>query len=336
MSNKLTELYRSINKDVETVYVFPDIESSSKYNPYLKMLYQELLFQSEEGNNIRCTSPHPLFPLFIVKKLFGEKSIVHYHWLHFFDITSFLIVLWKLSLLIMYKFAGGKIVWTVHNKYPHVKKYLKLNLIFRKLLAKMAAKIHVHYREAISIMAPILNVPQEKFFVVKHPYYPVTLVDKKVAENYLIQNMNIILNTSKPVFIMYGAIAPYKEIINVIKLFIENNSQLIIAGTCKKGEEQYQKEIEALLQDIKSIYLVHHFISQEEEKNLFNTVDCAIFNFKETISSGSVMLALSYKKNIIIPNIGCLKELSGPGIYKFNSQSELKNQIDTIVTNIKH
>ena len=335
MSNKLTEIYCSINKGIETVYVFPDIKSSSKYNPYLKLLYNELLSQSEEGNSIRCTSPHPLFPLFIMKRIFGEKSIVHYHWLHFFNITSLLIVLWKLCLLIMYKFAGGKIVWTVHNKYPHVKKYLNLNFTFRKLLAKMAVRIHVHCTGAISIMAPILNVPQDKFFVVNHPYYPITLVDKKAAVNYLNQNMNIILNPSKPIFLMYGAIAHYKGIINVIKLFIENNNQLIIAGTGKKGEEQYLKEIEVLLQGLQSIFLLHHFVSQEEEKHLFNAVDCVIFNFEEILSSGSVMLALSYKKDIIIPNIGCLKELLKPNVYKFNSQSKLKNQIDAVAAKIK-
>jgi len=198
----------------------------------------------------------------------------------------------------------------------------------------MAVKIHVHYSEAISIMAPVLNVPQEKFFVVNHPYYPVSLVDKKIAENYLSKNMNITLNTSKPAFIMFGAIASYKGIINVIKLFIENNQQLIIAGTCKKGEEHYLREMEVLLQGISNIFLVHHFISQEEEKNLFNAVDCAIFNFEEILSSGSVMLALSYKKEVIIPDIGFFKELSGPNIYKFNSQSELKNHINTIAANL--
>ena len=147
--------------------------------------------------------------------------------------------------------------------------------------------------------------------------------------------MNITLDPSKPAFIMYGAIAAYKGILDVMKLFIKNNHQLIIAGLIKKGEKRYLKEIETLLENIPNIFLVHHFISQEEEKSLFSAVDCAIFNFKEILSSGSVMLALSYKKDVIIPNIRFLQELAGPHIYKFNSYNELKDQIEAVTRKAK-
>ncbi len=42
------------------------------------------------------------------------------------------------------------------------------------------------------------------------------------------------------------------------------------------------------------------------------------------------MLALSYKKVIIIPDISLFTELSGPGIYKFDSPDELQKQIQSM------
>lgn len=334
MNSQLIELYRSIIEDVEAVYVFPDIEGSSKYNPYLKLFYNELLSKSEKGNTIRCTSPLPLFPLFIVKRIFAEKSIVHYHWLNFFNIRGFFVISWKLSLLLLYKFLGGHIVWTVHNKHLHSKKYLRINMFFRRLMAKIATKLHVHCKEAGTIMAPILQINEDKFFIVKHPMYPVVPMDFKKAREYLAKTLLPNINTTKPLFLMYGNIGEYKGIIDIIPLITSDIGQLIIAGENKKVERRYLRNIESVIQDKNNICLINGFLPEEDEKFLFSAADCILFNFKEILSSGSVMLALSYKKKIVIPNIGCLKGLSGPDIYKFNTQTELKERIHAIAVEI--
>lgn len=336
MKTKLIELYRSINKNVQAVYVFPDIKRFSIYNPYLKIFYKDLLSQSDKPDQIHCTSPHPLLPFFIVKRLFGEKSIVHFHWLQFLNFRGFLILLWKMSLILLYKSLGGHIVWTIHNKHLHSKRFLHLNIFFRKLMAKIATKLHVHCNEAVHIMAPLLEVNKEKFFIIEHPMYQVTLIEQKQAREYLVKKISSNIDISKPLFLMYGNIGGYKGIVEVIQLFTENTGQLIIAGECKKGERNYLRCIETEVTNKKNIHLISKFLSQEEEMYLFNASDCIIFNFKDILSSGSVMLALSYKKEIVIPNISCLKELSGPGVYKFNSQTELHDQIHTIAAKITH
>lgn len=336
MNSRLIELYRSIIEDVEAVYVFPDIEGSSKYNPYLKLFYKELLSESEKGTTIRCTSPHPLFPLFIVKRIFTEKSIVHYHWLNFFDLRGFFVISWKISLLLLYKVLGGHIVWTVHNKHLHSKKYLRVNMFFRRLMAKIATKLHVHCKEAAAIMASILQVNEDKFFIVRHPMYPVVPMDLKKARKYLVKTLLPNINIAKPIFLMYGNIGEYKGIIDIIPLITTDIGQLIIAGENKKVERHYLRNIESVMQDKNNIYLINGFLSEDDEKHLLSAADCILFNFKEILSSGSVMLALSYQKKIVIPNISCLKELSGPDIYKFNSQTELKERICTIAADISH
>ena len=335
MSKKLLELYRSIDKNVEVIYVFPDIKRSSEYNPYLKLFYNDFLLKSKKKSPIQCLSPHPLFPIFILKKIFREKSIVHYHWFEFSDIRGFLVLIWKLSLILIFKLFNGHIVWTVHNKYLHSKKYLQCNMFLRKIMAKIAARLHVHCKEAIPVMAPILNVQEDKFFVVEHPFYPVLIIDCHKARNRLQSILFPLINRKKPIFLMYGNIGKYKGLIDVIPLISDETGQLIIAGKCKKGEEKYLEEIENVIEGKRNIYLLNRFIDKSEEQLLFNASDCVLFNFQDILSSGSVMLALSYKKRIILPESICFNSLSDPGILKFNSKDELKNHISTVARKIK-
>jgi hypothetical protein len=279
------------------------------------------------SSNISCKSPHPLLPVFIIKKLLGERSVVHYHWFEFSDIQGFFILLWKLFLLLTYRIVGGNIIWTVHNKHPHRNNFYLLNTHFYKIIAHIAERIHVHCREAVHIMVPVLGVQEDKFYVIEHPYYPVSFVEKEEAVRYIQRNMQITPDISKPVFLMYGFIAPYKGTALVIHTCVKNKLQLIIAGECLKGEDAYLDYIETLVKGKNNIWLRQYFLSAEDEKFLFNAVDCVIFNFKDTLSSGSVILAQSYKKDIIIPHVGCLKEMQGDGIYKFHTKNELEQQL---------
>lgn len=336
MQTKLVELYRSIDNNVRKIYVFPRIKLMSKYNPYLELFYSDFLSPSKNNTNIVCTSPHPLLPLFVMKKLFGERSIVHHHWLEFSDFQGLLVLLWKMGTLLLYKFTGGNIVWSVHNKYPHRNKHLFINSFFQRLMASIAVKIHVHCKEAVTIMIPILKAAPDKFCIIEHPIYSVKRIDHGQARTYLVKEIIQNINTSKPLFLMFGNIAEYKGIIDIIPIIEEDIGQLIIAGKCKKGETIYLHRIEKAVAGKKHIHLINRFISKEEEIYLFNAIDCVIFNFSDILSSGSVILALSYKKDMVVPNIGCLKELSGPNIFKFNSQSELKNQIEAVAAKRKN
>jgi hypothetical protein len=335
MSKKLLELYRSIDKNVEVIYVFPNIERSSEHNPYLTLLYNDFLLKSRKQTSVKCISAHPLFPVFILKKIFGEKSIIHYHWFEFSDIRGFFVLIWKLSLIMIFKLFNGHIVWTIHNKHLHSKKYLKCNLYLRKIMAKIAAGLHVHCQEAISVMAPVLNVHDNKFHIVEHPFYPVVITDYHKARRQLQSVLFPSININRPIFLMYGNIGKYKGIIDIIPLISDEMGQLIIAGKCKKGEEKYLEDIENTRGGKKNIYLLKRFIEKNEEKLLFNASDCVLFNFHDILSSGSVMLALSYKKSIILPESICFSNLSDMSILKFNSREELKKNLSYIAESIK-
>ncbi len=59
--------------------------------------------------------------------------------------------------------------------------------------------------------------------------------------------------------------------------------------------------------------------------------DCTIFNYRDVLTSGGVHLALAYKKPVIAPLSGCLKELQNNQINFFKiDEDRNKNLVDVI------
>jgi glycosyltransferase involved in cell wall biosynthesis len=214
----------------------------------------------------------------------------------------------------------------VHNKHCHAKRFLAGNLLLRSIIARVATKLHVHCGEAVGIMAPLLKVPEQKFTVIPHPRYPVTHIDAREARSFCTRHLVPNLAAGKPVFLMYGNIGAYKGCIECVPL-IPPSAQLIIAGAVKKHEDRYLSTLRELIRTRDNIHLIPRFVTAEEEANLFNAADCVLFNFTDTLTSGSVILALSYGKRILAPAVGCCRELAAEHAMIFQTQDELRDCI---------
>jgi len=324
--------YLKIEPKLETVYVYPSFDQKVLVNDYLQLLYHPLL-KNDFNVNLKSISINR-FPLLFFKRIKGEKIILHHHWYEANNAKKLFQLLWRTFWIIIFRMVGGKVVWTVHNKYPHVRKYLKLNKFLRTIFAKIATKLHVHCDYAVGEMSQILKVKKNKFFVVEHPFYRVNIIEREKAIKELrICYPELLIETSDIVFLAFGQIAPYKGLLSTIELFtqLEGNFKLIIAGKTKKGSDQYTAQLKKLAEKDERIFILNKFIDDKETDLLFNSANYAIFNFTDILTSGGVMLALSYKKSVIIPNIGCLKDLQGESILKFNTISELEEILRNII-----
>jgi glycosyltransferase involved in cell wall biosynthesis len=327
----LSDEYQKLLPDVAIIFVIPKIPFANRNTSYLYQLYKHFL---NEPSKIKIVTFNAIsLPGLALSRLKSEKSILHYHWFEFENLKSFIGIKWKLFWIILYKILGGKIVWTVHNRYPHPNKYLFLNKKIRKYFAGLADKLHVHCVSSIEIATGILGVKKNKFFVVKHPVLPaeifgkdkaIGMLNKKYCSNQLKVDDNI--------FLMFGAIAEYKGIKEVIDIFktLGEKNKLIVAGFIKRGNQDYFNELKTI-SDNRRIFLAGKIIPDEEVPYFLNSADYAIFNYRDILTSGGVHLALSYKKAVVVPSAGCLKELSGNYIYFFEPdekrQENLKNLI---------
>jgi len=328
-NNILFDEYKKLNIEVETIYISHDLWKMKKYNEYLYLLYESFIHNPSNPKIVFLKKKDYLKMLW--RRVKGEKSLFHQHWLDFYGFKKLHVDLYRLIILSVYKLFGGKIIWTIHNKLPHNKKQYLLNLYGRQFFAMISNKLHVHCDSAIDIMKPILKVKEKKFFVVSHPHYPAIFMNKENARSFL-QNNYIEYNIEKlenfkTVYLIFGQISKYKGILELViawESIADEHSLLIIAGMTKITEEEYSMTIKKTVDKIDNILWINEYIPNTTIPYLFNAVDTVVFNYQDILTSGGVILAKSYKKPIIAPEIGCLKELTDENTILFSNIYDLK------------
>jgi glycosyltransferase involved in cell wall biosynthesis len=131
------------------------------------------------------------------------------------------------------------------------------------------------------------------------------------------------IDQDKFVFLFFGNIREYKGVIDLINAFNSlNNPQaiLVIAGRCS---DRYLLESIKKLIDSSKIFIFNKHIEDNEVQVFFSVADIVVFPFKKVTSSGSVMLALSLGKPVVIPDMGDLVYIPDIVSYKYDPKDEL-------------
>lgn len=323
---KLKNIYKNLSKGVEKIYVVPAIRTGYKQTDYLYQLYKVFLESGNPPFTIESLSA-AAHPKFFFGSLKNENSILHYHWFELHDYKSFIGILWKIFWIQLYKITGGKVVWTVHNKFPHTHNFIWVNKFFRKYLAKLSDKIHVHCNYAIKIMSAELNVDRKKFFILEHPEFPAKFMEVNTAKSLLTKKYPSINFGNRKTFLMFGNIADYKRINETARLFKDNfkDKLLIVAGQVKLWDTKYFAELQAETENSENVIVIGKLIPEDDVPLFLNSIDYLLFNYRDILTSGGVMMGLSYNKKVITPNIGCIKELVNKDIIKFESENQMEN-----------
>lgn len=277
-------------------------------NPYQSLLIQGL---SEAGVEIQ----HGLwFSRYATSKAaisVWKPDILHLHWKHFFLLGKTL----KESLfkattfigeLIVLKYLGVKIVWTAHNLLNHPRRYVALDKFFSRLMVRLADKIIVHCETAKTEVAKFFGINRNKITVIPHgnyiSYYQNT-IDRQQARNKLGVSADDI------VYLYFGLIRPYKGVFELIDAFnsIEApNGKLILAG--KPHRNITVDDLEASIQANPNIITRFEYVPDDDIQIYFNAADVVVLPFKDLLTSGSIILAMSFGKAIIAPKIGCIQD----------------------------
>ncbi len=197
-----------------------------------------------------------------------------------------------------------KLVWTPHNIIPHDSKYIKIHRFCRRFFARNMKWIRLFSEISLPAAVKQLKCDKSKFKIIPEGsyvgYYP-NNVSRSEARKFL----NIA--DDKRVLLYTGFIKPYKGIDNLIECFkksYQENAILIIAG--KVMNPAYFEIIKKSINE--NIILVDRFIENDELQYFFNAADIVTLPFKKIENSGSVILAMSFKKAVIAPSMGVLKE----------------------------
>lgn len=264
--------------------------------------YQKLIFESLQKFGIFCESIDKLgcAQISVIK----NSDILHIHWID-------LIIRFKrlpanvyfsliaISICIYMKLFRKKIVWTIHNIRNHEGDRLWLEYIFSRVLGVLADKVIVHSEFAVDVVHDYLKIPHRKIAVVRHGNYDavVTSLPRSPIEG----------RKGGKRFLFFGQVRRYKGIVELIEAFekLSADHNLRIEGRAMPDLEDV---INAKIEHIENIQFKAGYISEQELEEALAWADFVVLPYKEVLTSGSVLFALTASRPVIVPDFPVMRE----------------------------
>lgn len=241
-------------------------------------------------------------------------DVLHLHWLHYFyrretleqsveDYTKF-----SENLTYAKKALGYKIVWTLHNVYPHERPFPHLDHCARLLVCELADAVLCHCNYAKGI-AEKLFYRTENVSVIPHgnfiDAFPNNITGAEARKQLGIEEDQF-------VYLFFGNARAYKGIENLVEAFLEHATPdaVLLLMMRKSFDVAYAEGVEGLAEkDPRIRVFTSPFFPEADFQIYINASDIAVFPFGQVLTSGSAITALSFGKPVIMPKMGCLPEL---------------------------
>ena len=278
-------------------------------NPYQTQLSNSLISLGLQVEHTNCSTTSFFYTL-INKKI----NILHLHWLdHFFllrsgKIKSIVKMILFIGQLFTFRFMNIKIIWTVHNLKNHKNNHLELDKLGSILVSRLAHGLIVHSDTAKNEIIKAFQLKTDKkIFVVPHGNY-IDVYENNISQVEARKRLNI--SESSLVLLFFGLIHPYKGVLELTKAMKQLNCQnicLLIAG--KPCNEVIAEQLAQEAKGNTIIKFIPGLVPDEQVQVYMNACDAVVLPYKEFLTSGAVILAMSFGKACIAPRKGCINEI---------------------------
>ncbi len=286
---------------------------SYQWNPYQRLLAEALTEVGVEASAVHDWSKRaPLLGTWLQQ---GRPEVVHIHWIHEFlgggngrpSARQVRWFEWQLRLL---KVRGVRIVWTVHNLKSHEAEGGDVNdaAAHRAIIERADAIIaHCDYaRDALIELYRPSEAARARMHVLAHGSY---LRQYDVDADQLTARRKLGLPENGTVFAFVGSIRGYKNVGELLDAFmsvdeLRPDDRLLISG--KPLPRKLGRQLEKLAAEDRRIVLQLDRLSEEELSRTLRAADAVVLPFRDILTSGSAILALSHGRPVIAPAMGCL------------------------------
>lgn len=295
-----------------------------KLSPYNRLLYtsmQKLGATVEEFSIWRVVS--------------RRYDIVHFHWPEYCvnGRGPLAALFWSGALfgaMWWIRIRGGSAVWTVHNLGSHLQQHPIIERHFWKTFtALLNAYISLTKKggeQARHRFPSLCSIPG---FVIPHgnlrDAYPASDISRELAR------ARLGITTSARVLAFFGAIDPYKGVIELAEQFsavTDDRAILLIAGKCFLPPTE-QKQLENIAAGDPRVVLHLEYIRDADVACYIRAADLVVLPFRDILNSGSAILALSLDRPVLVPAKGSMSELeefAGPDWVRLYS-GELASEV---------
>ncbi len=201
---------------------------------------------------------------------------------------------------------GGRVVWTIHNEFPHELQHPEVFVGLRKRLAALAHRIIVHNTEAINVLARQVDLDRRKIFLLMHPSY---LGHYEPEETTL---AGIDAPASRTI-LSFGMLRRYKGFDVLPELLPaaftrEHDARLKFSGNAINGDD-YVSVLQEKFGDRDDIDWDVRNIPDEEVPELLRDAACVVLPYQRFLTSGVALLCLTVGTLVVAPRTRQLQEV---------------------------
>ncbi len=274
-------------------------------NPYHTELAGHLL---EFG--VRVKDEHRLKSISRATHFYSEKpDIVHIHTiprLGLSPITALRYIMFWIRIC-RFRIMNVRVVWTIHDISHHEVFYPQLERAAFRIFFRLADALIVHSNAAREAVERQWNVKcDNRLFVIPHGNYIGSYAnhgDRNTAREKLrVSSDNLVM-------VFLGAIRPYKGVLGLIESFKRLsaiNVELVIAG--EPLSDELSNEIRLAISDHDGIHYCLGRVEDDEVQDYLNAADVVVFPYTKALTSGALILAMSFGRACIAPRMGALED----------------------------
>ncbi len=280
-------------------------------NPYQVELRDAL---ADHGVRVR-TGDHTEYLPVLGRFRHGRPDVVHLHWLDNLLVShnpvfSVLLGLRLLFELAVCRLLGVGVVWTVHNVLHHEKPQPRLELFFRRLVARLCDALVLHSACAQGRVVDAYDVPMDgggpAVVVVPHGHF-VDSYENDVSREAAREWLGV---GDEPVFLFFGNVRPYKGVDDLVAAFkrLDGDARLFVVGRAL-DDDAADARLRAACAEDDRISTVFQFVPEADIQRYMNAADALVLPFDEVLTSGSAILGMSFGRAVVAPRIGCLPDV---------------------------
>ena len=282
-----------------------------KINPYNALLYGAV---RRIGVTVVEAAPWRL--------LGRQPDVLHIHWPDYFFSAPGLVKAVAKSLLLMgvvgtARRRRARVIWTIHNLRPHEEWHPRWEArMWRWFVARVDGYIALTAGGQAAALERFPALCGRPGFVIPHGHYR----DEYPAEVGREEaRLALDLPAEAKVVAFFGAIRPYKNVPRLIEAFREAAGmalaeespgeawRLLVAG--KPATAELTAAVRAAAAGDARIRLDLAFVPTARVQLSLRAADLIVFPFAEILNSGSVLLALSFERPILVPGRGSMAEM---------------------------
>jgi glycosyltransferase involved in cell wall biosynthesis len=242
-------------------------------------------------------------------------DVLHLNWPHFFYYHDDPEIMERqmaafIGRLELARELGYKIVWTAHNLYPHNRRHVNLDHQARLAVCRLATAIIAHCPVAAEAVQQTFG-RTDRLFVIPHGHF-VGVYPDTVSRAEARTRLGVPAGAFGYGF--FGSLQPYKGIEALFDAFAcldQEDARLLVSGG--GNDPAYLDGLRQRAATVPRVVLrAYPRAPSEDIALIMQAADVVTLPFVATMTSGTLILALSWGRPVIAPALGCLPETVVP------------------------